>query len=253
MRFAKCLNFLSSYDNIAGMYDAFWADWYLPAALPALEQLFFSKVSHGSRVLDLCCGSGHVTKELVARGYAVTGVDLSPALIEKARQALPGTEFLVQDARELRLEPGYDAVISTFDSLNHILTAEDLRKVFVRVRQHLVTGGLFVFDMNGEQAYFIDLRQWIGTVGENSVGLVRGTYDTATKTALTELIWFEKKEEPGVWTRKESVVEQRCYPQAEIVTALLESGFKNVEAIAAADAGVTSDLGFGRIFYVARA
>ena len=246
-------DFLNSYDNIAGMYDAFWADWYLPAALPALERLFFSKVSRASRVLDVCCGSGHVTKELVARGYAVTGVDLSPALIEKARQALPAAEFLVQDARELQFELQYDAAISTFDSLNHILNAQDLRKVFARVRQHLATDGLFVFDMNGEQAYFVDLRQWTATVGENDIGLVRGTYDPSTKIALTELIWFEKKEEPSLWTRRESVVEQRCYPQDEIVTALLESGFKNVEALSAADVGVTSDLGFGRIFYVARA
>jgi len=235
------------------MYDAFWADWYLPAALPALEELFFSKISAGSRVLDLCCGSGHVTKELLARGYAVTGVDLSRALVERARQALPTAEFLVQDARDLRLEAIYDAAISTFDSLNHILTAEDLQKVFARVRKHLVTGGLFVFDMNSEQAYFVDLRQWIANVGHNDVGLVRGTYDAGTKTALTELIWFEKKEESNAWTRRESVVEQRCYPQSEVLAALLKSGFKNVEAISAAAAGVTSDLGFGRIFYVARA
>ncbi len=234
------------------MYDAFWANWYLPAAMPALEKLFFSKLPAGSRVLDLCCGSGHVTKELVERGYAVTGVDLSSALIEKARQTLPAAEFLVQDARELRLQSRYDGVISTFDSLNHILSLEDLRKVFARVGQHLRTNGLFVFDMNSEQAYFIDLRQWTANVSENDVGLVRGTYDPATKMARTELIWFKEQENSTSWTRSRSVVEQRCYQQGEIVKALLESGFKNVEALSAADAGVTSDLGFGRIFYVAR-
>lgn len=236
------------------MYDALWADWYLPAALPALESLFFSKVKTGSRVLDLCCGSGHVTKELVARGYHVTGVDLSPALLEKARQSLPGTEFLVQDARKLLLPSKYHAVLSTFDSLNHILRLDDLHDVFAGVRQHMTENGLFVFDMNSEQAYFVDLRQWTATVRDNEVGLVRGTYDRATKTAFTELIWFERKDAiRDSWARRASIVEQRCYPSGEIVTALLESGFTSVDVIPAEDAGITSDLGFGRVFYVARA
>ena len=247
---------MSSYDNIAGLYNAFWADWYLPAAMPALESLFFSHVvsrfGNGARVLDLCCGSGHVTKELVARGYRVTGVDLSTALIEQARVALPTAEFVVQDARELHLDTQYEAVLSTFDSLNHILTLEDLRQVFARVRAHLKSEGLFVFDMNSEAAYFADLRQWTATVSANDVGLVRGTYDAFTKTARTELLWFQKQDHTGLWSKSESIVEQRCYPQGEILTALLESGFTNVEAISAEDAGVTSDLGFGRVFYSAR-
>jgi SAM-dependent methyltransferase len=243
---------LSSYDNIAGLYNAFWADWYLPAAMPALESLFFSRLAKGACILDLCCGSGHITRELVARGYHVTGVDLSSALIKKAREALPAVEFLVQDARELCLHKPYEAVLSTFDSLNHILTLEDLRSVFTRVRAHLKSNGLFVFDMNSEAAYFVDLRQWTGTVNHDDVGLVRGTYDCATKTARTELLWFQKQPGTDLWAKSESIVEQRCYTQTEIMTALLESGFSKVEAVSAEDIGVHSDLGFGRIFYTAR-
>src|ERR1700728_153608 len=83
----------SSYDDIADMYHSLWANWYLPAALPALEKLFFSQLCSGGRVLDLCCGSGHVTRELVERGYAVTGVDASAALIAIARRELPQVDF----------------------------------------------------------------------------------------------------------------------------------------------------------------
>jgi SAM-dependent methyltransferase len=242
---------LSTYDDIAGMYHAFWADWYLPAATPALENLFFSKVRRGSRVLDLCCGSGHVTKELVARGYLVTGVDLSASLIAEARKVLPEAEFHVQDARSLSLDRRYAAALSTFDSLTHILSIEQLREVFTGVRQHLIEGGLFVFDMNDEQAYFMDLRQWAANVAEGSVGLVRGTYDATEKMASTELIWFKKEDIGELWTQKRSVVQQRCYAAGEILAALFASGFRSAEAISAADAGVVSDLGIGRIFYVA--
>lgn len=235
------------------MYDLFWADWYLPAALPALEELFFSKLTPGSRILDLCCGSGHVTKELAARGYDVIGVDLSSALIEKARRNVPGAHFMVQDARALQLETKVHAALSTFDSLNHILALADLQTVFTRIFAHLVEGGLFVFDMNEEQAYFADLRQWAGTVADNIVGLVRGSYDPATQTARTELISFQKQINGDLWTETRSLVEQRCYTQDEITAVLLAAGFKNVQAVPATSAGVDSDLGFGRTFYSAQA
>ena len=241
----------SSYDEIAGMYHALWADWYLPAALPALEKLFFSRLSPQARVLDLCCGSGHVTKELVRRGYCVTGVDSSAELIALAQEELPGVDLRLQDARRLDLQQTYDAILSTFDSLNHILTPEDLTQVFAEARRVLRRSGFFTFDMNLEQAYTADLREWAVTVNDKSVGLVRGRYDPLTRNAETELIWFTDTGRNGLWNHRHSIVKQRCYTQDEILTALRDAGFAGIEVIPAADAGVTSEIGFGRVYFVA--
>jgi len=238
----------SAYDEIAGMYDAMWADWYLPAAKPALEKLFFSRVADGCRVLDVCCGSGHVTQELVRRGYRVTGVDSSAGLIALAQKALPDADFRVQDARALQLDGGYHAALSTFDSLNHMMTIEDLGQVFAGVREALKPNGLFVFDMNLSEAYGTDLRQWNVTLDERSVGLVRGTYDFDSKKAATELIWFLREANTNCWRRHDSVVEERCYAEGEILAAVYAAGFKNVQAMRATDVGVDAALGFGRIF-----
>lgn len=242
----------SSYDEIAGMYHDLWADWYLPAALPALEKLFFSRLSPQARVLDLCCGSGHVTRELIRRGYCVTGVDSSTELIALAKKDLPGVDLRVQDARCLELERPYDAILSTFDSLNHILTLEDLARVFVEARRVLRASGFFTFDMNLEEAYTADLREWAVTVNDKSVGLVRGRYDAATRNAETELIWFTDTGQDRLWKQRHSIVKQRCYTETEILNALRDAGFANIEAIPARNAGVTSELGFGRIYFVAR-
>ncbi len=242
---------VSAYDEIAGMYHALWANWYLPAAMPALEKLFFSQVPAGARVLDLCCGSGHVTKELLSRGYAVTGIDSSAGLIDLARKELPGADLRVQDARALQLDGGYNAAISTFDSLNHMLNINDLRTVFVEVHRLLEAGGLFVFDMNLEEAYSTDLRQWNVNIDDHNVGLVRATYDFVSKKAETELVWFLRSGENNCWRQHRSLVEQRCYSESEILLALTRSGFKKVEVIPATDVGVNADLGFGRIFFAA--
>jgi SAM-dependent methyltransferase len=243
----------SSYDEIAGMYHALWADWYFPAAKPALERLFFSEVSAGAAVLDVCCGSGHVTKELVKRGYKVTGVDSSAELIAQARRDLPQVDLQVQDARVMQLPMRYDAALSTFDSLNHIMCIDDLRRAFERVHRVLVSAGLFVFDMNVERAYLHDHQRWTVNIRDESVGLVRGTYSPQEKKASTEIVWFVKAGEDNVWKQHRSVVEQRCYTRTEIVAALSETGFREIEAISAEELGVTADLGFGRIFFVARA
>lgn len=243
---------MSAYDEIAGMYHAMWADWYLPAALPALETLLFSQLAPGSRVVDVCCGSGHVTQELARRGYRVTGVDSSAEMIALARKALPCVDFEVQDARALKLDGGYDAAISTFDSLNHMMTLEDLRQVFTGVYNALNAGGLFVFDMNLAEAYAADLRQWNVNVRNDSVGLVRGTFDFDTQRAATELIWFLRDANTGCWRRHDSVVEERCYAEGEILAAVSAAGFKHMKAVRATDAGVDVNLGFGRIFVSAR-
>ncbi len=244
----------SSYDSVAGMYHSLWADWYLPAAMPALERLFFSQVPSGTHVLDLCCGSGHVTKELAARGYAVTGVDNSAELIALAQRELPGIDFRVQDARNLCLEQQFGAALSTFDSLNHILSLSELGSVFEGVRRVLKCGGLFMFDMNLEEAYSLDLQEWSVDIQAESVGLVRGKFDPVSKKALTELVWFQRGEGDGnCWRQRRSLVEQQCYTQTDILTTLEDTGFREIEAITARQAGVTSNLGFGRTYFSAHA
>jgi SAM-dependent methyltransferase len=239
----------SPYDPIASMYHALWFDWYLPAALPALERLFFNKVPKGARILDVCCGSGHVTKELAKRGYQVTGVDNSKELIALARQQLPAIDFYVQDVCQLNLPGRFSAAISTFDSLNHILTVDRLQQAFAAVHQQLESGGRFVFDMNLHEAYTIDIKQWSVDIHDNSVGLVRGQYDPIERRARTELVWFARcAGDPECWRRRHSVVNQQCYGLDEILSALRAAGFQRIEATPAIDLGVGADLGYGRIF-----
>src|SRR6185503_9285363 len=65
----------------------------------------------GDRVLDLGCGSGVFSSRLAKTGLAVTGVDISPKLIEIGRKLYPEVRLEVGDAEALAFEDGaFDAV-----------------------------------------------------------------------------------------------------------------------------------------------
>jgi hypothetical protein len=128
-----------------------------------------------------------------------------------------------------------------------------LGKVFAGVHNALEPGGLFVFDMNLEEAFLSDHRRWTAEVTPEYVSLVRGAYDVASKIARTELIWFVPSGSADTWRQHRGIVEQKSFPEAEIRGRLERAGFRNLQITAAADAGMNEDLGFGRIFITARA
>jgi trans-aconitate 2-methyltransferase len=66
----------------------------------------------GDRILDLGCGTGHLTDRIAASGAAVTGIDASPSMIATARQNFPKLKFQVADARTFRFDEPFDAVFS---------------------------------------------------------------------------------------------------------------------------------------------
>jgi SAM-dependent methyltransferase len=239
---------VSPYDAIAEFYQSAWAGWYLPSVLPALERLFFPALQRGAAVLDVCCGCGHITAEIAARGFQVTGLDASRELVERARQLTPNCTFVVADARNFALQRQFDGALSTFDSLNHLLTYAELRAAFECVRRALKPGAPFFFDMNLEEAYSQDLGSWTRLSADGQIGFVRGRYHATSRRAQTEIICFFEDTNTQLWRRADAVVEEQCYSPEEIRCALLQTGFQDPELYRAAQAGVTDELGFGRIY-----
>lgn len=243
---------LSPYDPIAGLYHANWDNWYLPQACIALNRLLFKRLESGAHVLDVCCGCGHVSRELLARGFRVTGVDASSALIEQARRDFPRGRFLVADIRHASFENRFHAALSTFDSMNHLVELADLEAAFHSVHQALEPGAPFLFDMNMEIAYRIDWQDWTPTVKPDNVSLVRGRFDPLTKRVETSIIWFLPAGN-GLWERRETTVPQRCYEDVDIRKALRAAGFSRATLYTSEEAGITGEIGYGRVFYLAEA
>jgi SAM-dependent methyltransferase len=238
----------SPYDAIADFYQRAWADWYLPSIRPFLQRFLFSVVPGNGAVLDACCGCGHVTRELVAEGFDVLGIDTSRELLARAANQVPGAKFLAADIRNFSVSRLFDGALSTFDSLNHLLTFADLHAAFRSIHAALKPGAPFVFDMNLEEAYSLDLGTWVRYTDEHANGFVRGHYDAVRRRARTELIWFARTVDPELWRRSETTVEEQCYSREEIEAAVRSAAFQTLEYYSASEAGVTDELGYGRIY-----
>lgn len=101
---------------------------------------------HGERILDLGCGTGHLTAKIAEAGVHVVGVDRSPEMIRQAREKYPALRFEVMDARELTLGGTFDAVFSNA-TLHWIKEPE---RVIDGIGILLRPGGRFVAEFGGK-------------------------------------------------------------------------------------------------------
>ncbi|WP_051618084.1 methyltransferase domain-containing protein [Desulfofundulus thermocisternus] len=98
-------------------------------------------IKKGQKVLDLGCGIGITTEYIYSLGVSkVVGVDISPKLIEYAKQTVKGAEFIVHDITNLRLKEKFDVILMR-DVMEHI-AFERYDDLFVTIKEHLEPNGL---------------------------------------------------------------------------------------------------------------
>lgn len=239
----------ASYDPFAWYYNRDWGAEFHSEALGALRKLAFSRLPQDARVLDLCCGTGDLTRSLAAHGYRVTGLDGSEQMLRFAREKVPDAQFILADARDFQLPPVFDAALSTYDSLNHILTFPELLAAFRNVYRALSPGGFFVFDLNMEEKFRTLWRGAHPVVEEKAVSITRAHYDPAEKIGRVDITVFRLEEH---WKRCEVCVLEKCYSEEEVRSGLIEAGFCEIRVYDAQKLGMQSDIGLGRAFFFAR-
>lgn len=116
--------------------------WKMAAGL-----LDLLEAAPGQRILDIGCGTGHLTSQIAATGAIVTGIDRSPDMIQQARAAHPSIPFQVMDARELSFQEKFDAVFS--NATLHWITEPE--RVVTSISAILRPGGRFVAEFGGSR------------------------------------------------------------------------------------------------------
>lgn len=239
----------ASYDSFAWFYERHWCVDVPPAIFTVIERLLLPELSLASRILDLCCGTGYTVARLEKIGYQVTGLDGSDEMLRRAKPHAPRSRFVLADARSFNLPLSFEAVISTFDSLNHLLTQAELEAVMTNVHRALMPAGLFLFDMNMESGFLKHWADYFSIVEEDNVCVLEGRYDRAEKTGRYDIAMFRLEGE--AWQRTDALIIEKCYRMKEIKLAMRRAGFREFTVFdAEQDLGLTDHT--GRKFFLAR-
>ncbi|HVT12144.1 MAG TPA: class I SAM-dependent methyltransferase [Fimbriimonadaceae bacterium] len=198
-----------------------WVSYYL---LLLAHQQYKPKT-----ILDVCCGTGTMCELLTDEGFALSGFDISPGMIQVAREKAARKEldirYEVFDAAEVDMGETYDAAFSFFDSLNNILDPDRLQMAFDRIFEHLNPGGSFIFDLNS--AYAFEQKMFDQANMRANAKLKYkwvGDYDPKSRIITVDMrFWRGGEEFTEVHT-------QRAYSEEEIRSMLAQSGFEEVRS-----------------------
>ncbi|MGB7326021.1 MAG: class I SAM-dependent methyltransferase [Rubripirellula sp.] len=110
----------------------------------------FDKFADGKvkRLLEPGCGSGRLVVGMAAKGYDVTGLDLSPPMLKylrdrMKRRKLPGT-YVLGDMTEMDFDEPFDATFCTFNTFRHLLDEAAAEKHLRSVAANLRVGGIYI-------------------------------------------------------------------------------------------------------------
>jgi SAM-dependent methyltransferase len=147
------------YSQLAKYYDRiyWWKDYN--REVDFLVKIFKRYDAQVRRVLEVACGTGNHSKILAARGYEVTGVDISDDMLRIARSKVKErAKFVRGDMRDLDavVEGTYDAAICLFSAISYNLTFSDLRRTIQGLYDHLRERGVVVFDTHFTKKGFMD-------------------------------------------------------------------------------------------------
>lgn len=226
----------NSYEFLSRIYDdlmeqvdhAHWTDFVMT--------LIRSKGDEPKNILELGCGTGNITRELLDRGYEVVGIDISEEMLELAEEKT--LEFgdkvilITQDITALDFEVyEIDTVIACNDTFNYILEERQLQSLFDYLYPRIKRGGQFVFDISSEYK----LRNILGnhTYGESFEDMAflwENFYDEQSGLIQMEINIFTR--DGNGYVRDIETHYQRSYSIEKITEMLQKSGFREIEAFA---------------------
>ncbi|XVS61610.1 class I SAM-dependent methyltransferase [Actinosynnema sp. CA-299493] len=191
------------------------------------------EVAPGDRVLDLACGPATHLVPLARRGAAVTGVDLSEAMLARAREVCERAELdarLVRADMRAHVEPDtYHLVINMYTSFGYFTDPGENLAVLRNAHASLVPGGRLLVDVLGKEVF-------AGWVGRPQAVDVDGGTVFMRDTVLDD--WTRVRSD-WTWVRGDDVrrtsLYSTLYSAAELRALFEEAGFTDVECFGGFD------------------
>ncbi len=216
-----------------------------------------------SSAIDLACGTGSAAIALARNGITVTGIDLEPAMLSKARLNATAegcdVDFRLGDMRRFGARAQVDLVVCFFDSLNYLTCEADISSCFASTAESLTDDGWFVFDINTINRLATDWKDstFVAHDEEDLLCLVRSTYDATTFRSPLYLTTFQRESErENRWSRWDEEHVAYAYSLARLEALLKASQFQVIERFAIDDTSMTvvgpGTETSGRVLFVAQ-
>ena len=218
--------FARAYDDMMSHVDyQRWTEYVL--------RLFELYRAQPRRVLDIGCGTGEIALPLAARGYEMIGIDRAPGMLAEARRkanrAQLSVEWIQADMRDFQIDEPCGAALCLYDSINYMLSREELRQAFEQTREALLPGGLFIFDIISEKNIVAHFDR--KTFSENRPDYTfiwKNRYSKLEKMCRTELTFFYRAGDQ--FERYVETHTQRIFEVKEAKETLKEAGFQFLSA-----------------------
>lgn len=226
-----------AYADFAEIYDSLMTDIPYGAWCDYLEGLLKKYGVPNGLVAELGCGTGAVTERLAEKGYDMTGIDLSPEMLQKAIEKRDASGlpilYLNQDMRDFELYGTMAAFVSVCDSMNYLTEDADFVDTLRLVNNYLDPGGVFIFDLKTEH-YF---RETLGTTVQKYEEDGRffvwdNEYVAEERLNYYSLTWFSENAD-GRYERNDEDQVQRAYSVDEVKKLAEDAGMTFVTAFRA--------------------
>lgn len=221
----------TGYGVFARHYDSLTANIdYVGRAAYFNEIIMRFKTTNGGILLDLACGTGSISEEMAKLGYDVIGVDYSDEMLgialDKKFEIGLNIQYLCQDMRKLDLYGSMDVTICALDSINHLNSINDVRKVFQNVALFSEPDGIFIFDVNTLFKHRNILANNTFTYETDRVFCVwENTLLPETDEIKINLEFFELQDN-GLYSRSSDSFSEKAYSEENIEELLSECGFE---------------------------
>lgn len=243
---------MESYTVLAEFYDLLTTDVPYQRWADYIEKQFARHKAPVHSIVELGCGTGTLASILAQRGYQVTAVDLSPAMLSVAAEKCEGlkVQLVCQDMSRLTLPEQTDAVICCLDSLNYVIRPTLVQRTFRRVYEALKPGGIFLFDV--KTPFALESADGQVYIDENDevYCVWRGEYDKRRRICGYGIDLFALQEDDS-WLRGGEYHEEYAYTMEELSGWLSDAGFCQIKQFGNLRLSAPKE-GEERVFFTAR-
>ena len=180
--------------------------------------------------LDVGCGGGWFTRAFQKHGYAMTGLDISPEMLDYAQETAMKEgvrgEYLLGDISKMKLPPRFDFVTAINDCVNYI-PKNKLNAAFKNVRGGLKKGGIFLFDVSSKGKIDGKIANTVSVDDRENVTYF--SFNRPETDGVTMEVTLFTKRADGAFERLDEIHRQYAYEEREILSALDANGFVLLE------------------------